>query len=292
MIGRTPRNGSDPAAGPAWGRRRLVAVLAAVTAVGLLLVAGLVLGGYYALHPTHPAAPTASGGGAGTAQPEGPAASRPAPGRGDEEQARRDALAEQPMRSVPVSAALPMPLSTQAPGVILLPAPTRIGPAGVPTGFPHTPEGALAQLAALDKAAMQPARLDAARAVISAWAAPGGPTPQSWSGVRAMADFLTAAGLSGGGSPLLALVVTPVMGVVKGSVGPDFVVACVDMEFDATLAETLRVAVADCQRMVWVGQRWVVGPGAEPAPAPSVWPDTDTAIAVGYRDLRIDGSHD
>jgi hypothetical protein len=53
-----------------------------------------------------------------------------------------------------------------------------------------------------------------------------------------------------------------------------------------TLQQTSRGAAADCQRMVWNGTHWMVGPGAEPAPAPSVWPDTDTAIGVGYRDVR------
>jgi hypothetical protein len=76
------------------------------------------------------------------------------------------------------------------------------------------------------------------------------------------------------------------MGQIKGSVGPDFVVPCVDYEIDVTLQQTARGAAADCQRMVWTRTHWMVGPGSEPAPAPSVWPDTDTAINVGYRDLR------
>jgi hypothetical protein len=276
MSRRRPR-----AQAPVWGRVRLLLVLAGLLAVAMLLVSGLVLAGYYALRPhdsDQQASASITGSPSATNQPDRAGLS--------EEQARRDTVAAQPMRSVPVSAALPAPLSIRTPGVLVIPQPTRTGPAGVPTGFPHTPEGAVAQLAAIDKAAMQPARLDAARTVIAAWAAPGGPTPESWSGVKAMADFLTAAGLSGGGSPELALVVTPLMGLIKGTVGPDFVVACVDMEFDATLTQTLRVAVADCQRMVWDGERWIVGPGTEPALAPSVWPDTDTAIDVGYRDLR------
>jgi hypothetical protein len=101
-----------------------------------------------------------------------------------------------------------------------------------------------------------------------------------------MAGFLDAAGLSGAGSPQLSLVVTPLMGLIKGSVGADFVIPCIDFEVDATLTQTQRVAVADCQRMIWHGHRWVIGPGAEPVEAPSVWPDTDTAVEVGYQDLR------
>ncbi len=288
MTRRIPTR-STPGPGAGWGRGRLLAVLAGALCVALLLLAGLVLAVYYMLHPARPPAAGSSGGRAGTTgAPTGPVPPDPNRAPEGEEQARRDWLAAAPMRSVPVSASVPAPVSTRVPGVIRLPRATATGPAGVPTGFPHTPEGALAQLAALDKAAMQPARLDAARAVIAVWAAPGGPTPASWSGVTAMAEFLTAAGLSGGGSPQLALVVTPLMGLIKGTVGADFVVACVDFEFDATLTQTMRVAVADCQRMLWQGDRWVIGPGAEPAATPSVWPDTEVAIDVGYADLRHD----
>jgi hypothetical protein len=60
----------------------------------------------------------------------------------------------------------------------------------------------------------------------------------------------------------------------------------VDFELDVTLQQTARGATADCQRMVWTVDHWMIGPGTEPAVPPSVWPDTDVAIAVGYRDLR------
>ena len=66
-----------------------------------------------------------------------------------------------------------------------------------------------------------------------------------------MADLFDADGLSGGGVNQLALVLTPLMGQIKGSVGPDFVVPCVDFEIDVTLHQTARGAIADCQRMVW-----------------------------------------
>ena len=48
--------------------------------------------------------------------------------------------------------------------------------------------------------------------------------------MQAMAEFFDAAGLSGGGSNQLAIVLTPLMGQIKGSVGPDFVIPCVDFE--------------------------------------------------------------
>ena len=185
------------------------------------------------------------------------------------------------------SFARPGPVSTTDPGPpIVLPSATEVGPAGVPTGFPHTPEGAMAQLAAIDQIALQSRSMSGVREVIAAWAMPGGPTTTSWSGVRAMSTLLDATGQSGGGSPQLVVVLTPLMGMIKGSVGPDFVVPCVDFEMDVTLQQTARGAVADCQRMVWHSGRWMIGPGEEPVTPPSVWPGTDVAIGVGYRELR------
>jgi hypothetical protein len=191
------------------------------------------------------------------------------------------------MVAVPEFASHPEPVSLTDPGSpIVLPPSTGSGPAGVPTGFSHTPVGALAQLAAIDQSALGSGSLAGVRAVIAGWALPGGPTTSNWSGVAAIARLLTAAGLSGGGSPQLAIVATPLMGLIKGTVGPDFVVPCIDLELDITLTSTARGAVADCQRMVWQAGRWWIGLGPEPALAPSVWPDTDLAVQVGYRDLR------
>ena len=101
-----------------------------------------------------------------------------------------------------------------------------------------------------------------------------------------MASLLSAAGLSGAGSPQLAIVVRPAMGLIKGTVGPDFAVVCVNLEFTVTVEQTSRIAIAYCQRMAWAGNRWVIGAGPEPAPAPSIWPGTDAAIDAGWRDLR------
>ena len=184
------------------------------------------------------------------------------------------------------SAAKPAVLSVRDPGTIQLPPSSSTGPVGIPAGFPHTSEGALAQLVAIDTDVLNTATLDRARAVIGSWAAPGGPTGGSWSAVKALASFHSAAGLAGGPNPGLAIRATAMMGLVKASDGPDWAVVCVDFEVDATLAQTARVAVADCQRMLWDAGRWVIGPGPEPAPAPSIWPGTDAAIDAGYRNLR------
>ncbi|SOC46109.1 hypothetical protein SAMN05660748_0053 [Blastococcus aggregatus] len=254
---------------PEWSPARLLAALVVSAVVVLAVLAGLVLAVVGRL----------------TEEPDDRDAARQAaaPSRG---MSRHDALAAAPMPTADPHDALPGPVSKQAAGVLELPRATGMGAAEVPTGFPRTPEGALAQLAAIDVTAMQSGSMDGVRRVIAEWAAPGGPTSETWSGVDGMVSLLSAAGLSGAGSPQLAIVVRPVMGLIKGTVGEDFAVVCVNFEFTVTVEQTSRIAIADCQRMAWVGDRWVIGPGEEPAPAPSVWPGTDAAIAVGYRDLR------
>ncbi len=290
MLGRRRRASLARADKPAtWSREKLLAVLAGGAAVVALLGVGLVLAVADTLRPAqqHPAGaaaavppqPGAVLANSGSGAPAAPSGSAVASGSPDE-------LAARPMPLVPESAFHPMRVSLSDPGEpIVLPTADRSGPAGVPTGFGHTPEGALAQLAAIDSAALGSASLPGVRAVIAGWAVPGGPTPASWSGVRAMAGLLDAAGTSGGSGDL-AVVATPAMGLIKGTVGSDFVVACVDFEVDVTVNSTARGALADCQRMVWTGGRWMIGPGAEPADAPSVWPSTDLARQIGYRDLR------
>lgn len=280
------RRGGQQRPAPEWSRQKMLALLVGAALTAVLLVVGIVLAVVYGVHP---ARHTAEQGATSTTRTNSTTGDG---GTGKSGQAGttvdpRDALADKPMPTVDEADSHPGPVSTNDPGSpIMLPAATIAGPAQVPTGFPHTPQGAMAQLAAIDQTALESGTLAGAREVIAGWALPGGPTTSSWSGVQAMAEFFDAAGLSGGGNNQLAIVATPLMGQLKGSVGPDFVVPCVDYEIDVTLQQTSRGAAADCQRMVWTGTRWMVGPGSEPAPAPSVWPDTDTAIGVGYRDLR------
>jgi hypothetical protein len=263
-----------------WSRLRMLALLGAAVLTVVVLVAGLVLA--LVRSPDSTAEPSRSAA-ATAASSTAPSDSLPA------DTAARDSLAARAMPVVQDSASRPAPVSDRDPGEpILLPPATAVGPAGVPTGFPKTPEGALAQLAAIDQSALQSGSLQHARAVIRAWAMPGGPTTSTWSGVQAMRLLVDAVGSSAGGSAQLAVVLTPLMGLIKGTVGSDFVVPCVDFELVVTLQQTARVAAADCQRMVWHRDRWLIGPGDEPAMPPSVWPGTDLAIEVGYRDLRHD----
>ena len=272
-----------------WSRQKMLALLAAGAVIAVLLGVGLLLAVINAVQPAHRHAAAATS----TAPPPG---LRPSPA-GSQGQAAAPAgaatgaafeeLAGRPMLAVPASASHPSAVSLLDPGPpIVLPPATGVGPAGVPTGFGHTALGALAQLAAIDQVALSSASLAGVRAVITGWAVPSGPTVSTWTAVTAMAGLLTATGLPGSGSGQLAVVATPLMGLLKGTVGPDFVVPCVDFEVDVTVTSTARGAVADCQRMVWTAGRWMIGAGPEPAGAPSVWPDSDLAVQVGYRDLR------
>ncbi len=203
--------------------------------------------------------------------------------------ARQDALAAAPMLQLPASAAQPQPLVDETAGPpILIPAPTaRVVPGGppVPTGFPHTSQGALAQLVAIDEAALSTTDLDRVHEVY-AWAAAPGAVPEAeWSpayGVRTLIDHL------GGRDEALRAhaVFQAAQAQIKGTVGPDFVVACVLGELTVTAASVAQAGVGDCQRMVWRDGRWWIGPGAQPAWAPSAWPGSADAVRAGWRELR------
>ncbi len=304
--------GGRNAAPVVWSRERMLALLAGGVAAVLLVVAGLVLAVMTALRSGGSGSSprrTAAGGASTRGASGGSADSAPT----TLDARSPNALAGAPMQTVPDSASHPSALSLhQPPAPLPLPTSTRMGPAGVPTGFPRTTAGALGQLAAIDGTALSSATMSGVRDVIAGWAVPGGPTTSSWSGVTAMATVLNAVQRAGDsnndvtssvtGSPggeQLVVVASPLMGLVKGSLpagsaaaggpAPQFVVPCLDIELDVTANSTARGASSDCQRMVWTDGRWMIGVGPEPAPAPAVWPGTDLAYSVGYRDLRYAG---
>lgn len=184
--------------------------------------------------------------------------------------------------------AQPGPLSTGTAGTISLPPPVKLGEAQVATGFPRTVEGALAQLIAIDQRAIQSASVVTAQDVVAAWALPGGPTPQTWSGVEAVTVLLSSAGLPANGTTDLQVELRPAMGLIDET-SRDAVVSCVDFVVTVTTGRTPanRIAVADCQRMVWNDGRWVIGPGPEPTPSPSLWPGSQASYDAGYQWLEV-----
>ena len=143
----------------------------------------------------------------------------------------------------------------------------------------------MAQLGSIESTALADANLATAREVAARWAAPGGPGPGSWSVVAGVGQLLGRAGLDAQGSVTSSF--TPTLGQVKATDGPDWVVACVGGVLTAAAQDAAaQVAIADCQRMVWRGGRWVLGPGAEPAAPAAVWPGTPASHADGWQELR------
>ena len=198
---------------------------------------------------------------------------------------RRDAIAAAPMTAVDPSAATGgAPATTPAPTMVL-PVPTGVGAADVPTGYPHTPPGAVAQLAAITTSVVSAMSLQHATAVHRGWAAPGAPPAQDWVMTRNVQAFLAAAGLpTTAGAPGALVVADPVAVQVKGVDGPDWVLACVLLDVQATLTAHARIGYGHCERLQWdaPSARWVIAPGAQPATAPSTWPGTQAALDAGW----------
>ena len=199
--------------------------------------------------------------------------------------AARDSAAA---RATSIDEAQPGPLSTGPTGTIRIPQPSKLGEAQVGTGFPPSAEGALAQLIAIDRRAIESASVVTAQDVIAAWAAPGGPSAESWSGVAAVQTLLEAAGLPANGSTDLAIQLEPAMGLVQDA-GTGMATVCVDFILTASVAgnQPDRVAAADCQHMTWHGDSWTIAPGQEAEPTPSLWPGTQASYDAGYQWLEF-----
>lgn len=247
-----------------WSRERLLMMLAGAAAVAVFAVLGLawlvdqtLFGGRSAPTPADQATSAAGG---------------------------RDAIAAQPMASTAPSAAFHAdPSLTQAATIQVPAALAGRGAAGVATGFPRTPEGAVGQLGAIEQAVIEAMDLDYTRQVHQQWVMPGGPMFEQWSQTSAVRSFL-ASGSQGGQAKDVTTVVTaqPVAAQIKGADGPDWVLACVLLDVRVAIKTDARAGYGVCARMQWVGDRWLIGPGAEPAQAPSTWPGSQSAVDSGW----------
>jgi hypothetical protein len=201
-------------------------------------------------------------------------------------QQAEDALAAKPMVQLLPAAAQPQPLveATAGPPIVLPKA--TVHTELVATGFPRTPEGAVAQLAVIDQAAMQ--NLSRAQvALVYKWAAmPGAVPQQDWNMTVGVNAGLRGAGLTDSTAGLqLSYTVTHAQ--LKGSLdGGNFVVACVLGEIDINYRNSTRFGVGDCQRMVWSAGRWRIGPGPQPAWAPSAWPGSADSVRAGWQAVK------
>ena len=199
----------------------------------------------------------------------------------------QDELANRPMASVSPAAARPQPLAAAPPagGAIVVPGASDPA-AGLPRGFPRTPQGAVAQLAAIDAAAFRDVNPATVADVHHRATRPGAVPLSQWSPNVGVTAILRAVGQPDGATVLTStwtLTHAQVKGVLDRG---DFVLACVLGELDATYHSTARAGVGDCQRMLWADGHWWIGPGAQPAFAPSTWPGSADCVAAGWQEAH------
>lgn len=243
-----------------WSRGKLLALAVGVAIGFVVVVMGLVLALSQALRPPS-AAPSAS----------------PLP------TAAGSATVVGGVRDA--AAAAPLPSSAASSGELLLPQPSRLGGVGgVASGFPHTGEGAVAQLADIDLTVLSTMRPEVARSSYQAWALPGGVGADAWIltvHVEAFQDTLARAGLN---NPTVTA--SPAAGMITATDGPDWVIACVLMDVRATLRTEARLGWGHCERMQWADGRWQIAPGVPPTQPDSVTLGAPAATAAGWRPIR------
>jgi len=263
-----------------WDRRRLLVVLSCVAAAVMLLLLGLGYAVYVALTSA-----------TGTAKPVPAAAAAqvapvPQVARGA---ARRDEIASAPMLAVgPADSRASIPAAVAGP-TITIPASTRQGPASVPAGFPRTPEGAVAQLSAIETTVLQGMSIAAANQVYEQWAIPGGVGVAGWEITQDVQAFLATAQMGSEKDMTSFVVATPAAAQVKGTDGADWVLACVLLDMRATITADAAMGYGYCERMQWHAGRWMIAPGTPPAAAPSTWPGSDLSIKAGWRTWATSG---
>jgi hypothetical protein len=197
------------------------------------------------------------------------------------------------MPALPEGAALPQPLEAApvGPAIRLPAAGSRTGL--VPRGFPPTPEGALAQLAALTAAGLVNGDPQAYASAYAALAAPGAPAVEATPLHRGLVEIRSRAGLPATGAvPGLTFDWTLSGGLIKGSTDRGrYVVACVLGQLDTGAnGQILATGAGDCQALRFVDGQWWISPGAAAAPAPLAWPGSAAAAQVGYRGVVSDGA--
>lgn len=284
---RTRRRPAPAGEVSSWGRQRLLAILAAVAVAAVVLLGGLVYAAYLVI----------SGIGDDAAASSPPAGVMAEVSAGEETatqgQARRDEIAAAPMLDVPDDAMHPTDSVDETGAEIKVPSGTQPGPAVVMTGFPHTPEGAVGQLAQIDIAVLSSMSLQTADEVYGAWALPGGVGADRWPITESVKAFLSAAGMGEVKASDSEVTINPAAALVKGTDGPDWVTACALFKVSATYRQESEIAFGHCERMQWVGSRWMIAPGVSPAAAPSTWPGTDAAAEAGWRTwVATDASED
>lgn len=261
-----------------WGRGRLLAILASAIGAGLTLLVGLGLFLWQVLADNPPPQQRVA---QDTAAAPVVLEETSLPPNGPE---RRAQIAQAQMLTVDDPRAYREgQVATTVAEPLTVPSPSTTGPMGIPTGYPQTPEGAVAQLAAIDVAVIHGMSVPATHEIYQSWST-GEADPSGWVMTSNVSDFLTAAKQSGQVAESgLVVTAVPAAGHVKGNDGQDWTVACVLLELHAHLVEEAAVAYGHCEAMTWAGGRWVIDPTHDVSPAPSTWPGTELAVQAGWR---------
>ena len=252
-----------------WSRKRLLALMIGVLITAVLLLFGMGLAVTNMLTDRSTIRP-------GTIQTR----SFPVGADGVRGDAYRDALAAEPMLQANASDLKPAPAALDEQGVLLVGPPHGIGPVGVTTGYPHTESGALEQLAAIEIAVLTPMTLANAHDVFNAWAVREAHF-NDWELAASIRSFHAAAGTTGGDSEI-SVVANPVGAQIKGTDGPDWVLACVQLDLTIRVVNDARFGFGHCSRMQWQINRWLIAPGTPPAQAPSTWPGSQRSVDAGW----------
>lgn len=255
-----------------WSKQRLLITLALVAT---LLVAAVVTAGYYSLRILFGSNPAA--------------VSVVATGHG---RARRDAIAAAPMLAVDPDAMYPATPTAAIPPRFAIPAGTGSGADGVPSGYPHTPAGAVAQLGAIGTRVFSAMSMPLVTAIYRDWSLPGGYGPAAWPLTDDVQQFLSGAQATLTMPAGVTIAAVPSGAMVKGTDGRDWVLACVLWQISETGGQPVELGYGYCERMQWTtnttdptgtqGGRWEIAPGGPAAPAPNTWPGTAIAAQAGW----------
>jgi len=258
-----------PSEPEAWSQRRLQTLLIGTALAILLLLVGLAF-----------AVASVVRGGPSDAPLRVYDRAFPVRSDGTRGSAYRDAVAAAPMLKTGEEDLKPAPPAHGEQRAFAVDAPTKIGPAHVTTGFPHSEAGAVAQLAAIEVAVMLPMSTQNARDVFEAWSEPAA-NFKDWELASAIRSFHAAAGTTEG-DKRVAVTAEPVGAQVKGGDGPDWVLACVQMDVTVSVTKEARFGYGHCSRLAWHGSRWLIASGDPAARAPSTWPGSQRSVEAGW----------
>ncbi|MCD5316840.1 hypothetical protein [Kineosporia babensis] len=172
--------------------------------------------------------------------------------------------------------------SSTTPAPLVLPASAVTGIHGVATGYPQSPEGAVAQLAAIDVAVLsQPFKV--AERSLRAWSNSETVRSPQWT-IEALIDDVRD-------RPIKNLRVIPVMARVDKSATQDRHNVCLLLrvqipEQKQTADHSNSEFFAHCEAMIWTGRHWLIQHGQSAASEPIQRPGSGPAYAAGYRMLQ------